>query len=75
MGWTIRIGEVGFERSMNAGVITSTNCSITSTPCHTIAHLCFSVNTSKTPLNKAASIPAWQAERVWRDVLSAMVEI
>lgn len=75
MGWKIRIGSIGFGQGMNADVITSTNCSITSNPCHTFAQLRFTPNAGKTTLGKAGSTPACQAEKAWQNVLSNLVGI
>jgi hypothetical protein len=75
MSWLIRVGSTGFERGMNAGVTTSLNCSVTSTPCHTVAQWSVSPNTAGTTLDKAGSNPARQAEKVWRNVLATLVGV
>lgn len=75
MSWIIRVGKVGFERGMNAGVVTSTNCSVTSTPWHTVAQLSFSPNAGRTTWDKAGSNRAYQAEKVVQSVLSILVGI
>ena len=75
MSWLIRVGSTGFERGMNAGVTTSINCSVTSTPCHTVAQLRCAPNAGKTTLGLAGSNPACQAEEVWQNVLSSLVGI
>ncbi|SFC32408.1 hypothetical protein [Collimonas sp. OK412] len=74
MSWLIRISSTGFERGMNAGVITS-NCLVTSTSCHTVAQLRVSPNAGKTTSGKVGSNPACQAEQVWQNVLSTLVGI
>jgi hypothetical protein len=74
MSWLIKVGTADFGRSMNAGVITS-QCSITSTPCHTVAQLRFTPNADKTTFGKSGSNPARQAEQAWQDVLSSLVGI
>ena len=78
MGWLIRVGELrhaGFERSMNADVITYTQCFVTSTSCHTVAQLSYTPNAGRTTLGIAGSNPACQAEQVWQNVLSTLVGI
>ena len=74
MGWIIKVGSASFGRSMNAGVITS-NCSITSTPCQTVAQLRFTPNAGRITSGKSGSNPVCQAEQVWRNVLSILVGI
>jgi hypothetical protein len=74
MSWLIRISSTGFERGVNAGVITS-KCLVTSTPCHTVAQLRASPNAGKTTSGKADSNPACQAEQVWQNVLSTLIGI
>jgi hypothetical protein len=79
MGWLIRVGRLhnvrnaGFERSMNADVITSTQCLVTSTPCHAVAQWSCTPNADRTTSGLAGSTPACQAEQVWRNVLSSLV--
>ncbi len=76
MGWVIRVGHLrsaGFERSMNADVITSTQCLVTSTTCHTVAQLSYGPNAGRTTSGIAGSNPACQAEQVWQNVLSTLV--
>jgi hypothetical protein len=75
MGWKISVGAAGFGRSMNAGVITFSQCRITSTSCHTVAQLRLSPNTGKTTLDHAGSNPACQAQQVWQNVLSTLVGV
>jgi hypothetical protein len=78
MGWLIRVGELrhaGFERSMNADVITSTQCFVTSTSCHTVAQLSYTPNAGRTTSGIAGSNPACQAEQVWQNVLSTLVGV
>lgn len=75
MGWKIRIGSIGFAQGVNADVITSAKCSITSNACHTFAQLQFNPNAGKTTSGKAGSIPACQAERAWQNVLSNLVGV
>ena len=73
MSWMIRIGSTRFERDMNAAVITSKQCSITATPSHMIARLCFTPNAERTTSVQAGSNPACQVEQAWQNVLSDLV--
>lgn len=75
MSWVIRIRSTGFERSMNAGVITSDKCLVTSTSCHTVAQWSVSPNADKTTFRIAGANPACQAEQLWQNVLSTLVGI
>lgn len=75
MGWMIRVGSIGVERGVNAGVITYFQCSITSKPCRTVAQLRFNPNAGKTTSGLAGSNPAWQADEAWQNVLSDLVGI
>jgi hypothetical protein len=84
MSWLIKVGEVGgvkrigsksFERGINADVTTSTNCSVTSNPCHTIVQLSCYPNAVKTTLDKAGSNPACLTEKVWQNVLASLVGV
>lgn len=86
MGWIISVGRVkqvnntgnkinaekaGFGSAVNAVVITSH--SITTTPCHVLAHMSTTPNADKTTLGHAGSNPARKTEQVWRNVLSILV--
>lgn len=79
MRWLIRVGRLhnasnaGFERGMNADVITSPKCLVTSTPCHTVAQWSGTPNAGRTTSGIAGSNPACQAEQAWRNVLSSLV--
>ncbi len=70
MSWLISVRSASFEQSVNAGVITSLNCSITSTPCHTIAQLdVVPRGRGRKVVKKSYS----QAEQIWQDVLKDLV--
>ncbi|MBC3809228.1 hypothetical protein H8K52_17960 [Undibacterium seohonense] len=70
MSWLISVRSASFEQSVNAGVITSLKCSITSTPCHTIAQLDVVPRGSGRNAGKKSYS---QAEQVWQHVLSDLV--
>jgi hypothetical protein len=72
MGWTISVRSKGFERSRNAGV-TPSQTSVTSNFRHTEAQWRVFSNAGTTTRVNAGSTPAWQTERVWQNVLSALV--
>lgn len=73
MSWMIRINSTRFERDVNAAVITSKPCSITATPSHLIARLCFTPNADRTTSVEAGSNPACPVEQAWQNVLSVLV--
>lgn len=73
MGWIMRFGELrstSFEHVRNAGVITSPNCTITSTPCPGGAQWRFTPNAGRTTYEDDGEKPVCQANKVWRKVLS-----
>lgn len=70
MSWLIRVGSAGFERSMNGGALASSQCLVTSTARHTIAQL----NLASTSGLASPNAPC-QAEQVWQNVLSTLVDI
>ncbi len=72
MGWLISVGRARRERGMNAGVTTS-QCIVTSNPCHTAAHWSFTPNADRNTFGEAGSKPAWQSSRVWQNVLATLV--
>lgn len=74
MGWKISCGapkKVNAGRRMNAGVITSFPCSVTSIPCHAPAGWRFTPNADRTTSGEAGSNPACRL--VWQNVLSTLV--
>jgi len=76
MGWTISVGTAGARRSKTsskAGGGRTQALSIWIDAHGVTAQVKVSPNADRTTLDKAGSIPAWQAQRVWQNVLSTLV--
>ncbi|NVM76690.1 hypothetical protein FHW83_002491 [Duganella sp. SG902] len=71
MGWTLSVSSKGFESGKNAAAITSKE--IAATICLAGAQWRFTPNADRTTSGDAGSIPAWQADKVCRNVLSTLV--
>ncbi|MBV8636183.1 MAG: hypothetical protein JO002_16945 [Burkholderiaceae bacterium] len=73
MGWKLSVSSKGFEHGKNAGVTTYLNDRVTSITSLAGAQWRFTPNADRTTSGEAGSIPAWQAQRVCRNVLSTLV--
>lgn len=72
MGWTISVGTAGAAATAGKGGKAQT-LSIDIDAHGLKAQVKVSPNADRTPSGDAGSIPAWQAQRVWQNVLSTLV--
>ena len=77
MGWTISVGTAGARSSKaknsNAGGGRAQALSVWIDAHGVTAQVKVSPNADRTTFGNAGSIPAWQAQRVWQNVLSTLV--
>lgn len=76
MGWTISVGTAGARNkagSSKAGSGRMQALSISIDAHGVTAQVKVSPNADRTTLVDAGSTPAWQAQRVWQNVLSTLV--
>jgi hypothetical protein len=76
MGWIVSAGKLSrtsFESGRNAGVITSPEMRITSTPCPGQTQWRFIPNADRITFMHYGEQPSWQSRKICREVLSHLV--
>lgn len=72
MGWTISVGTAGAAgKSSKGGKAQALSVCIDAQGM--TARVTVFPNADRTPSGDAGSIPAWQAQRVWQNILSTLV--
>ena len=72
MGWKISVGTAGARGSKGRGGIPQV-LSVWTDAHGVTAQVKVVPNADRTTSDNAGSIPAWQAQRVWQNVLSTLV--